>query len=159
MMRSGEHDDGSMGDAFEQKLASMPLRQVPAEWRAEMLSLAESARERSRAPAPSRVSNWLASLWRCVTKPSSLLWPSPAAWAGLAVIWLGILALNHAAGDKNPVLAGRLPGSDPGIFLTWKDQERLWTELAPPREVPVAEPARATIPQRRSERRPEFLRA
>jgi hypothetical protein len=68
---------------LEQFLKSQPLRAVPPEWRAEILTAAT-------AKAPGKKSR---SVWQ------AWLWPSPYAWGALAAAWLVILALN-AAGQR-----------------------------------------------------------
>ncbi len=65
-------------DEFEQFLKKQPLREVPPAWRAEILPTAAQP----KAVQPT---------WWC-----EWLWPSPAAWAGLACIWIVILVLNVA---------------------------------------------------------------
>ena len=66
-------------DEFEQFLKKQPLREVPPAWRAEILPAAAQP----EAVQPTWWGAWL--------------WPSPAAWAGLACIWIVILALNVAS--------------------------------------------------------------
>src|SRR5258708_31493262 len=58
-------------DDFEKRLQRQPLRQVPREWRAEIVQGAEAA---------TRKSSWLSLLTSYL---SPLLWPHPKPWAGL----------------------------------------------------------------------------
>ena len=66
-------------DEFEQFLKKQPLREVPPAWRAVILPAAAQP----EAVQPTWWGEWL--------------WPSPAAWAGLACIWIVILVLNVAS--------------------------------------------------------------
>jgi hypothetical protein len=141
---------------FEKRLQRQPVRQVPAEWRADILSAARQAAPPQHAPrtaqhaAPSLLSTLRYQL-------STLLWPHPAAWAGLAAVWLVILGLNHATPDALPRMAkGSLPAA-PQLFMAFQAQEQLLAELLGPRETPVAEPPKPTVPRPRSERGRAFL--
>jgi len=72
-----------MNSEFEQQLQRHPMRELPREWRAEILAAA------SRPGQPSlidRLSTWL--------------WPHPRAWAGLAAAWVLILLLHFTAPDE-----------------------------------------------------------
>src|SRR4051812_14850115 len=84
-------------DDFEQQLQRQPLRPLPADWRAEILQTAQAAAPQTSAssnPQPARQS-FLATLF----------WPCPQAWAGLAAVWLAILALNFTTTDQSRTLA------------------------------------------------------
>jgi len=65
-------------DDFEQKLRRQPMREIPSDWREEILSTASPG---------SAATKW----W------NEWLWPSPQAWVGLAAVWFVILGLNFAA--------------------------------------------------------------
>ncbi|PYK58897.1 MAG: hypothetical protein DME21_14645, partial [Verrucomicrobia bacterium] len=78
---------------FEKQLQRQPLRKIPAEWRGEILDAARRAHE----PQPSQPASW----WR------ALLWPCPQAWAGLAAVWVLILALNSVT--REPARSARSP--------------------------------------------------
>ena len=73
-------------DDFEKQLQRQPLREVPTEWRAEILRSARAASPRTALTTP-RIAAW----WR------ERLWPCPQAWAGLAAVWMIILGLNATA--------------------------------------------------------------
>ena len=60
---------------FEQRLAKIPLRSIPSEWRRDLLATAD--------PGPSRARHATVFDW---------MWPSPLAWAALALIWVGLAA-------------------------------------------------------------------
>lgn len=81
-------------DGFEQHLRRQPPRRLPAEWRDEILAAARTAQaeaERAAGARPRSLALPRLAGWR------EWLWPSPAAWAGLAACWLAILWLNRAA--------------------------------------------------------------
>ena len=80
---------------LETRLQRRPLRQIPSEWRGDILSAAE----RASRPAP-RVS-FLSTLNHQI---SILLWPHPKAWAGLAAVWILILAVDFSMRDAKPVM-------------------------------------------------------
>src|SRR5712692_650543 len=96
-------------DDFEQRLQRQPLRHVPPEWRAEILSNAHHA---SRIITP-RVSLWRAILSTLNSQLSTFLWPSPKAWASLAAIWLLLLIVNASSNDKSIAVARALPQPTP----------------------------------------------
>ena len=77
-------------DDFERKLQRQPLRQIPAGWREEILAAATTGHT-SRVTRHSFL--------------SALLWPHPAAWAGLAAIWTLIIAVNFSIRDRSPLVA------------------------------------------------------
>ena len=89
-----------------------------------------------------------------------LIWPCRRTWAGLAVVWVVILAVNIAARDPLPVREAHKAVPAPrSILLALKEQEQLLAELTgplPPRQV---EKPKATAPQPRSQRREEYLSA
>ena len=150
---------------FEQRLQRQQLRQIPPEWRAEILSKAhhtvvtpESIESGSRLTHLSRRSQTKAdhiSAWRVII--STLLWPSPKAWASLAAIWLLLLIVNASTSDKSIAVARALPRPAPERLMAWREQERLLTELLGPREMPVAEKPKSAASSPRSERHNEFL--
>ena len=132
---------------FESQLRQQPLRPIPAEWREQILSEARKAQAAGRpCVTPDRsVALTLISLLR------SLLWPSPAAWAGLASIWILLFGLNYSSTDKPRSLAtrGPLPGRE--MILTLREQERVLTELIGPFEAPVADRKRNSLSRPRSQ--------
>lgn len=80
-----------MNDPFEDRLAALPRRQVPADWRDEILPA---------FPAPSPrlpVFSWLA------LRP--FFWPHPYAWATVAALWIAILALNFSGPRSDELYA------------------------------------------------------
>jgi hypothetical protein len=141
-------------DDFEQKLQRQPLRQVPGEWREEILARAESAVV-SRPSAFDTRSHWLSTL---NSQLSTLLWPHPAAWAGLAAVWILILAVDFSMRDKSPALAEKSSPPSSEVIVELRRQQRLLAELIGPRDTRDADRSKPLVPQPRSER-VEFMTA
>ena len=134
-------------DDLEDRIQRQPLRQVPAEWRREILSAAGNAAPSSRK---SGALNLRAQI-------SAWLWPCSQAWAGLAAIWLGILTVNFATADKTQTVAKSYAPSSAEMIMVLKEQEQILTELIGPSEAPVAGRPRRHDSRPRSQRRGEFL--
>ena len=136
-------------DDFEQKLQRQPLRQVPAEWRAEILA---AAKPNAWRPAPR--ATFLSIL---NSQLSTILWPHPKAWAGLAAIWILILAVDFSIRDKSPVVADKSGPPSPEVVAELKQQQRMLAELIGSREPGDADRSKLLAPQPRSERSFEVL--
>jgi hypothetical protein len=136
-----------MNDDFEQKLQRQPLRQVPAEWREEILRAAESAAA-ARHPSPVTPPSWLSTL---NAQLSTILWPHPRAWAGLAAVWILILAVDFSLRDKTPVMAEKSAPPSPEVIVELKQQQRMLAELIGPRDEHDADRSKSFVPQPRSE--------
>jgi hypothetical protein len=127
---------------FEQRLQRQSLRQIPAEWRGEILSAAKRA---SRpAPRASFFSTFNLQL-------STLFWPHPKAWAGLAAVWILIFAVDFSMRDTTPVMAEKAAPPSPEVIVELKQQQRMLAELIGSSQAREAEPPRF-LPQPRSER-------
>jgi len=98
-------------DEFENKLCGQPRKEIPPEWRREILA---PLRLRTEAPV---------SWWR------QLLWPHPAAWASLAAAWVAIFALNLAGAPEAASLQAASKPS-PDKLVAYEERQRLWAELA-----------------------------
>lgn len=72
-------------DEFEQRLGATPMREIPADWRAQILAKAAPVEE------PRAKGSW-----------RDLLWPSPLAWGALACIWIAILAVDAVSSRSQP---------------------------------------------------------
>jgi hypothetical protein len=154
-------------EQFEQKLSRQPLKPIPVEWREQILSAARSEAS-SHASRPSSVaipvlrsSTAEGGLRRVdithqpstlTHKLSTLLWPHPAAWAGLAAIWLMIFGLNFMTRDKAPVLVQAATTPLPQMVADMRQQQKMLAELIGPPEVRVADRQRTQQPKPRSER-------
>lgn len=133
---------------FEQRLQRRPLRQIPAGWRAEILAAANPApRSASRTPFLSTINSQL----------STLLWPHPKAWAGLAAVWILIIAVDFSIRDKSPVIAERSSPPSPEVVAELKQQQRILAELIGARDALDADRSKPMAPQPRSERPFEAL--
>src|SRR6266404_500860 len=140
-------------DDFEQRLQRQPLRQMPVDWRHEILSAAQGASVQPESlRGAHQVPRWRSILSTLNSQLSTLLWPSPAAWAGLAAIWLVILVVNSSTTSKSKDFAREIPRAVPEVIETWKEQERLLTELIGPPDIPVADRPKPVAPRPRSER-------
>jgi hypothetical protein len=123
-------------DDFEQFLKSQPLRDIPTEWREELLATA--AVTAHETPTPSAASPW----WR------AWLWPSPYAWGALAAAWLVIFGLNFAAQTGNNRAGPRDPAlSDEQIYALLAERRQLekfysqmYTSPTPPAPPPIKFP-------------------
>lgn len=134
-------------DDFEQKLQRQPLRQVPAEWRGEILAAADG--RKSKAESRGQEGCWRSTF---VSRLSTLLWPHPRAWAGLAAVWILILAVNFSMRDKIPVSAEKSSPPSPEVIVELRQQQRLLAELIGPRDIRDADRSKSFVPQPRSER-------
>jgi hypothetical protein len=103
---------------FERKLQRQPFRDVPAQWRAEIVPSGE---------ALPRASDWT---WR------DWFWPAPQAWAGLAAIWLLLALLNSLAPRQASARAmdvARANSVPVASLFAFQTHARLVAELALPR--------------------------
>ena len=134
-------------DDFENQLQRHPIRPAPAEWRAEILATAKAAapptQHATRNP-PSLLSTFNHHL-------STILWPCPQAWAGLAAVWLLILIVNYSTEGKSQMMAKKTSPPSPEIVMALKEQHRLMAKLIEPFDQPLAEPSKPFIPRPRSE--------
>jgi hypothetical protein len=135
-------------EQFERCLSRQPLRQVPAEWREEILTVAESAAATRHSPPVTRPS-WLSTL---NAQLSTILWPHPQAWAGLAAVWIFIFAVNFSVRDRAPVEAEKSAPPSPEVIVELRQQRRLLAELIGPRDTSDAVRSKSFVPQPRSER-------
>jgi hypothetical protein len=85
-----------------------------------------------------------------------LVWPCRRIWAGLAAVWVLILAVNVSMHDRSQAaMAKTAPSAE--MIMTWRQQERLLTELIGPSETRAAAPPKPFSPRPSSERRFEIL--
>jgi hypothetical protein len=135
-------------EPFEKHLKRRPLRQIPAAWRNEILS---AARE---APSPRHAEGILPDAFFSALnrRLASLLWPHPAAWAGLAAIWIFIFAVNFSIRDKTPAVGEKASPSSPETIAELRQQQRLFAELIGANEPKDADRPKMFVPGPRSER-------
>lgn len=70
-----------------------------------------------------------------------LVWPSRRAWAGLAAVWLALLAANLGMKATLPGLPAAQPPHSPPLAQEIAEQRRLLAELLPPPSPPSVVPA------------------
>lgn len=106
---------------FERLLKSQPLRELPPEWRRDMLP-SSVATEETRT-----VSSW-----------RDWFWPSPLAWGAMAAVWLiflgGELSLLRGGDGADPgavsnTLNSNEESNTPRAFVLTGEQELLLANL------------------------------
>jgi len=130
-------------DEFEKRLQSQPLRQIPSDWRERILRGARPIGHSSRVTRHSFL--------------STLFWPNPKAWAGLAAIWIVIAAIQFASRDQTKNLAKDAAPNTPERMVLLKQQNQLLAELfaqMPPKD---ADRPKHNLNQPRSEWRMNAL--
>lgn len=117
-------------DEFEKELQRQPTRQVPSEWRAEILRAASEAmaadakrHDHLRRATLSLARSAATSRWR------ELLWPSPKAWAGLAAVWLSLVGLNVLFATRSTNIAKQSSNPVSGVEATLAAQRRELAQL------------------------------
>jgi hypothetical protein len=142
-----------MNDDFEQRLREQKLRQIPREWREDILRTAHRAAQPRDA---SLITHH--SLSTLGARLSAFLWPNPCAWAGLAAVWLVILAMNLAIRDSVPAAQAKVqvPPST-ATLLILKEQRQLLAELNGALEKREGERPPVSPSRPRSERRERMV--
>jgi anti-sigma factor RsiW len=102
----------------------------------------------SDAPAPRGWSR-LQNLWRIVW--DELIWPSRRAWAGMAALWVAMLALNLSCSEHRDE-AGTGAGSSQEMMLAWAERNLVLAELARPSFVVHVAPANLSRPHSQMKR-------
>jgi hypothetical protein len=125
-------------DEFECELQRRPLRSVPPEWRAEILS-GLTSRTGRQGLADRRAALGTAVMARL----REILWPAPTAWAGLAAIWLLTFALNEAGAFESSSSAATIGPSPRAVVVALREHHREVNELL---EAPAALPAESPDP-------------
>jgi hypothetical protein len=90
-------------------------------------------------------------LWR------ELVLPCRPIWAGVAAVWLVILALHLSTGTSPKMAAGQMAASGPDVLMTLREQKEILAEMtAPVAPPPVSPPppARPAVPGPRGDRQP-----
>ncbi len=132
-------------EQFEQRLQRQPARKIPTDWREEILSTANSAHRPS--PIASRPIGFL----------SSIFWPHPRAWAGLAAVWILIFAADLSTRDDSPRIAQKSSPLTPEMRMVLQQQKMMLAKLIEPNEPFIAEPPKSFPPRPRSERRDRLV--
>jgi len=94
-------------DPLEERLRRLEWRPLPESWREEILVAAED----DRRPAAGRAG----LLQRVKPLLNELLWPSPRAWAGLAAVWVALLAANRIFAPRRSWADGKENGRSPNV--------------------------------------------
>jgi hypothetical protein len=126
-------------DDFEKQLQRQPMRPIPSAWREEILVSAHRVQDNQLSTLSPRPLSW----WR------DLLWPCPQAWAGLAAVWMLILALNAVTREPARVASARPAPPAREVLMALQERRRMLVELAGP-TAPV-EPPKRFVPRPRSE--------
>jgi hypothetical protein len=130
---------------FEKHLQRQSMRQIPQEWRAEILQNATALAPLSRRSAVK------------TDRPSflsTILWPNPKAWAALATVWIAIFALHFDSRDNVPQMAGAFSPHTQQIVMNLKEEQQILAELiGPSGATPEIDRPKRVAPQPHSERR------
>jgi hypothetical protein len=95
--------------------------------------------------------------WRWLTVPwRELIWPCRRIWAGLAAVWIIVLAVNLSLGDRSSAVAHQASAPSPEMMLAFWRQEQFLAELIEPRPPRPAAPPKPALPQPRSQGRAAF---
>jgi hypothetical protein len=134
-------------EPFEEHLCRQPLREVPADWRREILSAARA----EGVPEVSRraVRESLAGRFR--RRLNTWLWPHPVAWSVLGVCWVVILAVNLSLHEPVPLLAKKSLPMNADALAEFKRERLLLVELAGAQETPDVDRAKKNAQQPRTE--------
>ena len=130
-------------EQFESRLSRQPLREIPAAWRAEVLAAARSAAR------PTPRASLLATFHHQL---DTLLWPHPQAWAGLAAVWVFILAVNFSLREPTPRMSEKSAPPSPAMMVALRKQQMMLADLIGPRETRDADRPRIFAPRPRGER-------
>jgi len=134
-------------EQFEQRLKRRPLRSAPSEWREVILAAAREAKPVKRSQ-PMVGHTFLSILSERLV---SVFWPHPAAWGGLAGIWVLIFVVHFSIRDNEPALAEKAIPQSPEVVAQLKQQQRLLAELLGPSDLPDANRPKIFVPKPRSE--------
>jgi len=102
-------------DDFEKRLQSQPMRQIPGEWRTQILQGAKQSVPSPLDPRPSFL--------------STLLWLNPKAWASLAVVWITIFALQFASRSGAPKITTESVPQSSVFWMSLRYEQQTLVEL------------------------------
>ncbi len=149
-------------DQFETKLQRQASRPLPPAWRKEILNAARGAAASPRTERtlarPGSVTRLVSLLSTLNHQLSTVLWPHPKAWAGLAAAWLLVLAFNVAARDSAAPERASVAATPSGqVRQILREQEQLIAELSGQEQKPEVTPSKEVKPQPRSQAHEGFL--
>ena len=142
-----------MNADFEKQLQGQPLRELPRDWRAEILAAAAGCAVSGRAALPRRPELGRSRSFALPEDEISRLtggegvstWPTVRAWAGLAAMWVVIILLHLTAPDE-PRLARSSPPMTLQSFAMLREQTLIMVQLLGQTEQPDAEQPRIALP-------------
>ena len=114
-----------MDSEFEKQLRRQPVKGIPGDWRAEILSAARAASPAHHASLVTR-HGWFSTL---NSQLSTFFWPHPKAWAGLAAVWVCIIALNFSTRDTSVMVAEKVSPPSAEVIVELRKQQKLYAEL------------------------------
>ena len=135
-----------MDSEFEKSLTRQPVKQIPPHWRAEILATARNAGSSRHSSLITR-----SPLSTINHKLSTLFWPHPAAWAGLAAVWIFTAVINFSMRDQPAPVAKEAPPSTE-VLVQLRQQQKLYAELVGMHETQEADRPRVFVPKPRSDR-------
>jgi len=155
-----------MNADFEKQLQRQPLRELPRDWRAEILAAAAAPRpsglrghgegaasvtygekvgravpcppRRARSARPTSQDGWL-------TGEGTSTWPSLRAWAALAAVW-GVIFLLHLTAPDEPRLARNSSPMTLQSFAILHQQTLMMAQLLGQTDQPDAGEPPAALP-------------
>jgi hypothetical protein len=134
---------------FERLLEGQTLRQVPTEWRDEVLKAARSAKSGVATARLQDASD--AGTLTILGRLSFWFWPHPVAWGGLAAVWAFLFMVNFSLRDREPVMAEKAVPQSAVVMAQLQQQHRLLAELLGPNDLPDADRPKVFVPKPRSE--------
>jgi hypothetical protein len=134
-------------DDFEKRIQRQSLRQIPREWREEILQAARAVSTADpSAKRPAVFANLSSYFW-------TLLRLHPKTWATLAAVWITIVAMNFYCADKTTARAQKVSPPTREMILVLQNQRRELAKLIPPVDSGDADKPKISQPRPRSERR------
>ena len=140
-----------MDSEFEKQLRHQSVKEIPGDWRAEILCAARSGVSAERRQK-TNLNNGLLPKAATPTWLSAFFWPHPRAWAGLAAVWVFIFMLNFSAREKSVMVVEKSTPPSPEVIVELKKQQRMYAELVGNYETQEADRPRIFSPKPRSER-------
>jgi hypothetical protein len=134
-------------EPFEEHVRRQPLREVPPDWREDILATARAAAQAtSGKPARERWGERLRQMAK------AWLWPHPVAWSVVGACWVVIAALNFSLREGEPVVAQKPSPMSAETMTELKRERLMFVELAGLPEKPDLDRIRKQAPQPRTER-------
>lgn len=134
-------------EAFEKHLRRQPLREIPRDWREDILATARRAAVEVRSEKAQE--SWVHALRAGIR---GWLWPHPAAWGMLGACWIVIGALDFAAREPEVLAVGRATSMSVEAKRELKQERLMLVELSGGPEKPELDRARKPATPPRTER-------